>query len=112
MTWTVSASSSGTAYAASVTTTIFNSTGNGTFVFAIDTTNMINGDLFSVKIGTTCTSVTTSPVQAWKGTWQHAQLNPIKFSPPIASPGVILNVSLVNTALTTTETFPWQLLSI
>ncbi len=113
MTWTVSASSSGIAYAAASATTIINSTANATFVFCIDMTNMTNGDLFSVKLNTTCTSVTTTPAQqVWKGTWQHVQVNPIKISPPIPSPGIIFNATFQSQAGSTAETFPWQLLSI
>lgn len=112
MTWTVSGTSSGTSYAASAITTIINSTGNGTFVFGMDMSEMANGALFRVHLNTCVTTVTTTPKQVWAGTYQHAQLNPIKLSPPIASSGIVFNATFESVTGTTTGFFPWQLLSI
>lgn len=112
MTWTVSASSSGSAYAAASQTTVVVSTGANTYVFMADMSNMINGDVVSVKLNSTATTATTTPVQAWKGTWQHAQLNPLKMSPPIPSSGVYFSAAIQNVSMSTAETIPWTLLSI
>ncbi len=109
MTWTVAASSSGVAYAASTITTVITSTANGTFVFAIDMSAMTPGDLFSVRLFSS--AFTTSLVQAWKGTWQHAQVNGLKISPPIAS-DTVFSATFESVAGSITETFPWKLLSI
>ncbi len=109
----MAASSDGVAYAASAVTTIITSTGNGTFVFSVDMGAMTPGDLFRVHLNTCCgTSGTTTPKQVWVGTWQHAQVNPIKISPPIPSPGIVFNATFESVAGSTTEIFPWQLLSV
>ena len=112
MTWTVAGTSSGISYAAGVSSTIINSTGNGTFVFGIDMSEMTNGALFRIHLNSCVTTVTTVPKQVWCGTYQHAQLNPIKLSPPIASSGIVLNATFESASGTTTGTFPWQLLSV
>src|SRR5271154_2594530 len=113
MTWSVAASSAGVAYAASTVTTILHSTGPNTFVFSIDMSNMTSGDLFSIRLFTCCgTSATTTPHQVWKGTWQNIQTNPVKLSPPVASSGLDFSATFESVSGSTTETFPWQLLSI
>ncbi len=112
MTWTVTASTSGAGFAAGVATTLFHTTGPNTFVFAIDMSNMINGDQFAARLFTCCTTVTTTPNQVWKGTWQHVQVNPVKYSPPIPSSGIDFSATITSVAGSSTEGFPWQLLSI
>jgi hypothetical protein len=69
---------------ASGETTLATDTNNGTFVFQIDLSNMVLGDLVEVRVYTITLSG-GSLIQTWKGTYQHVQINNIKISPPIAS---------------------------
>lgn len=112
MTWTVSGTSSGVSYAPTAVTTVINSTANATFAFLMDLSEMTNGQMNRIHLNTCVTTVTTLPKQVWVGTYQHAQLNPIKLSPTIASSGVVFNATFETVTGTTTGTFPWQLLSI
>ena len=111
MAWSVSASSAGGPYAATATTTLCSLTSStGTFVFSIDMSNMVNGDLFRVHVLSSVSSSTT-PVQVWVGAWQHVQMNPGKISPPIPST-CPFSVTFESLAGSTTNTYPWQVLSI
>lgn len=110
MTWTVSASSSGVAYAAAAVTTVFTSTTNGTYVFEMDMNAMTSGDLFAVRCFTSVGSSSTLR-QIWKGTWQHVQINPGKISPPIPS-DTVFSATFESIAGSTTELFPWKALII
>ena len=55
---------------------------NATYVFAVDTVNMVNVDLTTFRIYDELD--TTNQRQAWKGTYQNVQINLAKESPPIA----------------------------
>jgi len=82
MTWTLSDSGTSTATLGQEST-LATDTNNGTFVLEVDTSNMIAGDLLEIR----CKTITLnggSLVQAWKGTYQHTQINNHKISPPLA----------------------------
>ena len=57
-------------------------TTNATYVFELDTVNMVLGDLLSLR----CYDMVdgSNYRQMWKGTYQHVQINNAKISPPIA----------------------------
>ena len=109
MTWSVTASSSGAGFPATSISTIITSTGNGTFVFLIDMSNMVSGDLFSVRLFTSVAS--TALVQVWKGTWNNPQINGVKISPPVAA-DTVFSATFESITGSTSEGFPWKLLSI
>ncbi len=81
MTWTVDASGSQTAVIN--TEHILDSpTTNATYVFEVDTVNLVNGDLVELR----CYDMVDGSNfrQMWKGTYQHVQINIAKASPPLA----------------------------
>lgn len=81
MTWTVD--SSGTQTAVISTEHILSQpTTNATYVFSVDTNNMVNGDLLELRVYDKVDG--TNYRQMWKGTYQHIQINNAKVSPPIA----------------------------
>lgn len=59
-------------------------TNNATFVPEVETSNMVNGDLVLIK-DYTITLSGGALAQAWKGAFQHAQINNHKINPPVAS---------------------------
>jgi hypothetical protein len=109
MTWTLS--SSGTTAALTITseTTLVTDSNNATFVLEVDTSNLVNGDLLEIRLYTITLSG-GALVQAWKGTYQHAQLNNHKISPPIASDQSLK--CTLNQQAGTGRTFAWKLLRI
>ena len=109
MTWTLSDSGTTSALVINTETTLATDTNNGTFIPQIETTNLANGDILEVRDYTICLSGGTL-TQSWKGTYQHAQLNNEKISPPIASDQSI-KVTLKQTA-GTGRTFSWKFLRI
>jgi hypothetical protein len=109
MTWTLSSSGTTSALSINSETVLVTDTNNATFVFEVDTSNVVNGDLLEVRLYT-ITLAGGALVQAWKGTYQHAQLNNHKISPPIAS-DQSLKCTLKQTA-GTGRTFAWKLLRI
>jgi hypothetical protein len=81
MTWTVD--SSGTQTATLGTEHILSSpTTNATYVLHVDTVNFVLGDLVELRCYDMVDGVTFR--QMWKGTYQHAQINIAKASPPLA----------------------------
>jgi hypothetical protein len=109
MAWTLSSSGTTGALSIGSETTLVTDSNNATFVFEVDVTNLVNGDLLEVRIYTV-TLNGGALTQAWKGTYQHNQLNDHKISPPIAS-DQSLKVTL-NQQAGTGRTFPWKLLRI
>jgi Flp pilus assembly protein TadG len=112
MTWTLS--DSGTTAALNVAsgeTILATDTNNGTFVLEVDTSNIINGDLVEIRIYTITLSGGTL-TQAWKGTYQHAQINNHKISPPIASDQSIKCTVKLLAVVSGTRTFDWKMLRI
>lgn len=81
MTWTVDASGSQTA-TINTEHILDSPTTNATYVFSVDTVNMVNGDLVELR----CYDMVdgSNYRQMWKGTYQHVQINNAKASPPIA----------------------------
>lgn len=81
MTWTVDTSGSQTATLGTEHSLSTPST-NGTFVFEVDTVNMAAGDMVELH----CYDMVdgTNLRQLWKSTYQHAQFNVGKASPPLA----------------------------
>jgi hypothetical protein len=108
MSWTLSSSGTPTLSIGSETTLVTD-TNNATFVLEVDVTNMVNGDLLEIRIYTVTLSG-GALTQAWKGTYQHNQVNDHKISPPIAS-DQSLKCTLKQTA-GTGRAFPWKLLRI
>jgi hypothetical protein len=83
------------------------STNNGTFVFEVDTTNLVNGDL--VEFGVyTITLSGGAQGRLWKCSAQHIQVNPHKQAPPVASDQSIMFT--VRQLAGTARAFPWKAL--
>jgi hypothetical protein len=96
MTWTIS--TSGTSTGSTTETTIASSSANATYVFSLDTSNMVIGDLG------------TNFRIAWQGTFQHAQIAAAKETPPLAITAQV-KFTLIQGS-TIARTFPWVLRSI
>lgn len=81
MTWTVDSSSSQTAVIGTEHV-LDTPTTSATYVFSVDTVNLILGDLLELR----CYDMVdgTNYRQMWKGTYQHVQINNAKASPPLA----------------------------
>lgn len=84
MSWILSDSGTTSALTIGSETALATDTNNGTFVLEVDAANMANGDILQAKVYTITLSSETL-IQAWKGTYQHVQINNHKISPPIAS---------------------------
>jgi hypothetical protein len=83
MTWAVDASGNQTAtIGTDHTLRTTAATPNATFILAVDTTNLANGDLLELRVYDRIDG--TNLRQCWKGTYQHAQINNGKESPPVA----------------------------
>jgi hypothetical protein len=82
-------------------------TTNATYVVLIDTSNIVNGDILELRLYTDMFSG-GQELMVWKAAWQHAQIEPIKISPPIAS-DVAFKVGLMQTA-GTGRVVPWKIL--
>jgi len=109
MTWTLSSSGTTSALTIGSETTLATDTNNGTFVLEVDTSNLALGDLLEIRIYT-ITLGGGSLVQAWKGTFQHGQINNHKVSPPVASDQSIK--CTLNQVAGTGRTFAWKMLRI
>ena len=112
MTWALS--DSGTTSALNVIgseTTLATDTNNGTFVLEADVSNMVLGDLLEIRIYTITLSG-GSLIQAWKGTYQHVQINNHKISPPIASDQSIRCTVKWLAVASGTRTIAWKMLRI
>src|SRR5713226_6530251 len=81
MTWVVDSSGSQTA-TIGTEHILASPTTNATYVFSVDTVNMVNGDLTEVRCYDMVDGATFR--QMWKGTYQHVQINNAKASPPLA----------------------------
>ena len=80
MTWTVDNSGSQTA-TIGTEHVLDTPTTNGTYEFAVDTSNLALGDLVELRCYEEIDG--TNYRQVWKGTYQHVQVNPGKKSPPL-----------------------------
>jgi hypothetical protein len=103
MTWTVD--SSGSQTATINTEHILDSpTTSATYVYSVDTVNMVNGDLLELR----CYDMVdgSNYRQMWKGTYQHVQINNAKASPPLAVT-TQAKFTLKQTA-GTGRVFPWS----
>jgi hypothetical protein len=103
MSWIVDSSGSQTAVI-STEHVLSTPTTSATYVFSVDTVNFVNGDLLELR----CYDMVdaTNYRQAWKGTYQHAQINNAKISPPIAVT-TQAKFTLKQTA-GTGRVFPWS----
>lgn len=101
-----SSAGSGT-HTATIEHALATDTNNATFVPEIETTNMVNGDLVSIR-DYTITLSGGSLTQAWKGTYQHAQVSNHKISPPLASDQSLM-MTLAQLA-GTARAFAWKIL--
>jgi hypothetical protein len=103
MTWTVD--SSGTQTATIGTEHILDSpTTNATYVFSVDMVNLVNGDLVELRCYDMVDGINFR--QMWKSTYQHAQINNAKASPPLAVT-TQTKFTLKQTA-GTGRAFPWS----
>jgi len=84
-------------------------TNNASFVLVVDLNAMALGDLVELRVKTMTLAAGTTR-QAWKGTYQHVQLNPIKISPPIASDQSL--TCTINQPAGTARAAVWKLLRI
>ena len=110
MAWTLSQSGTTAALSVGTETDLGTAdTNNATFVLEFDASNLVLGDLLEVRIYTKTLS-SGSLVQAWKGTYQHAQTNNHKISPPIAS-DQSFKATLKQVA-GTGRTFAWKYLRV
>lgn len=82
--WTLSDSGTTSALTLGSETTLATDTNNGTFVLAVDTSNMAQGDVLEARIYT-IDLVSGAQTLAWKGTWQGVQAIPLKISPFVPS---------------------------
>jgi hypothetical protein len=103
MTWTVDSSGSQTA-TISTEHSLATPTTNATYEYAVDTSNMVNGDLLELR----CYEMIdgSNYRQCWKGTYQHVQTNPGKKSPPL----VVITQAKFTLKQTagTGRVFPWS----
>ena len=85
MAWTVEASGT---QSASVGTehSLHTNSGANTFVFIVDTVNMVAGDVLELRVYLMALSGGTRRV-AYLATYAHDQSEPIKISLPVPSPG-------------------------
>jgi hypothetical protein len=103
MTWTVDNSGSQTAVIGTEHT-LDSPTTNATYVFSVDTVNLTLGDLVELR----CYDMVdgTNFRQMWKGSYQNAQINNAKASPPLAVT-TQAKFTLKQTA-GTGRAFPWS----
>jgi hypothetical protein len=81
----------------------------GVFILVVDTANMVNGDIMTLRLYTKCRSTDTSRM-AFSATYAHVQAEPNKYSTPVPS-----NVELIATLEQTDGTgraFPWSILNV
>lgn len=109
MTWTLSDSGTTSALTVGTETTLATDTNNGTFVLEVDTSNMALGDLVELRVYTITLSG-GSLIQAWKGAFQHVQVNNHKISPPVASDQSVR--CTIKQVAGTGRTFVWKMLRI
>lgn len=104
MTWAVDSSGSQTA-TISTEHSLATPTSVATYVLSVDTVNLVNGDLLELR----CYDMVdgTNYRQMWKATYQHAQINIAKVSPPLAVT-TQAKFTLKQTA-GTGRVFPWSL---
>jgi hypothetical protein len=86
-----------------------NNANNGTIVCEVDTSNMQIGDVLQIRVYTVVLA-TNSFAQAWKGSYQHAQVNNHKVSPPV-SVDQEMKLTLNQTA-GTARAFSWKILRV
>jgi len=107
MTWILSDSGTTAALTIGTETTLATDNNNGTFVLEVDTSNLANGDVLEIRIYTV-TLGGGSLIQAWKGTYQHAQINNHKISPFVASDQSMR--ATLNQTVGTGRTYAWKIL--
>lgn len=84
-------------------------TTNKTYVFVVDTTNMVNGDTLELRVKTIVLSAGAEGL-AYYAAYNNAQGAVIKYSVPVPA-NISCKVTLKQTA-GTGRAFPWSLLSI
>ena len=109
MTWILSDSGTTSALTIGTETTLATDTNNGTFVLEVDSSNLALGDLLELRVYTVTLSAGSS-VQAWKATYQNAQINNHKISPPVATDQSIK--CTIKQVAGTGRTFAWKMLRI
>lgn len=109
MAWTLADSGTTAALSIGVETTLATDTSNATFVLEVETTNMALGDELEIRVYTITLNGGTL-TQAWKGAYQHVQINNHKISPPIASDQSIK--CTLNQQAGTGRTYNWKMLKV
>ena len=109
MSWSLSSSGTTAALTIGTETALVTDTTNATYVLEVDTSAMALGDLLEIRLYTV-TVAGGALVQAWKGSYQHAQVNNHKISLPVASDQSIR--CTLKQAAGTGRAFPWKLLRI
>lgn len=89
--------------------TLSTQTTNGTYVFAIDTANMVNNDAIEIKVKTKTRSGDTSRI-AYYATYQNVQGEPNKYS--VAIPITTEIVVTLKRLSGTDRAYPWSLMRI
>lgn len=89
--------------------TLTTQTSNGTFVFVVDTSPMVNDDIMIFNIKTKVLSGSTSRI-AYTVALSHIQSDPNKYSIPVPSNNEI--VVTMQRLFGTDHTFDWALLAI
>jgi|SRR5215469_4626547 len=107
MTWTLSNSGTTASLVINSETTLATDTNNATFVVYIDTSNLTLGDILEVRLYVINLGG-GSLTQVWKGTYQNAQIDPIKQTPFVAS-DQSFRATLKQTA-GTGRTYTWKYL--
>jgi hypothetical protein len=107
MSWILSNSGTTASLTIGVETTLATDNNNATMVLEVDTSNLVNGDILEIRIYTV-TLGGGSLIQAWKGTYQHAQVDNHKISPFIASDQSMK--ATLNQTAGTGRTYAWKIL--
>ncbi len=102
---------SGTVTANGTEQTLATDTTNHTYVLAVDTANLINGETVEWRIYTKCLTGGTERL-AYLATYVNAQGEPMKYSVPVPA-DISCKVTLKQTVYVTAyKDFPWKLLSL
>jgi hypothetical protein len=89
--------------------TLATDTANHTYVLAVDTALLVNGETLELRLYTICLAAGTERL-AYYATYQNGQGEPMKYSPPVPA-----NISFKATLEQnggTGRAFPWSLLAL
>ena len=101
--------SSGTTTSTAAETVLASDTANHTYVLAIDTAAMLNGDIIELRLKSVVLSGGSTGL-AYYAAYAHVQAEPIKFSVPVPA-NISISATLKRVA-GTDRAYPWSLLSL